>query len=419
MTSSAPLVRLLRIAVPVCCLAVSALVHGQFVKLADFPASAGAGLDANAIRVNGVIYGTSERGGKFGFGTLFRYDGATGFRVLHHFGNPKTDSTGTVRIQDGERPSGQIVLQGNTIFGATRSGGLVSLGTLFKINTDGSGYQVLYRFGASPTEGIFPQGGVAIDGKYLYGTTEQGGSFRRGTVFSMSVSGEGFRTLHSFDGSTGGGSPMAPVVVSNGTIYGTAALNGVASTGYTGYGSRPGPGGVIFSLSTGGDGFTIMHRFREVSNDGYYPTSGLSLVGSRLFGVTNYGGDYQSTAAIGGPAVPPRNGGVLFSIEKDGTAYRKLHDFGSGIDADGSAYGLVANGSTLYGTSLGHSGTSSGGAIYTISSDGTGYSVLCRMSAVDGRLPMGPLWLQKGVLYGFCADGGTSMTGTIYQFTLP
>ena len=47
---------------------------------------------------------------------------------------------------DGEQSYAGLTLSGNTLFGTTASGGSSGWGTVFKLNTDGSGYTVLMDF---------------------------------------------------------------------------------------------------------------------------------------------------------------------------------------------------------------------------------------------------------------------------------
>jgi uncharacterized repeat protein (TIGR03803 family) len=70
------------------------------------------------------------------------------------------------------------------LYGTTFGGGSLGYGTVFKLNTNGTGFTVLLNFdgptGANPVAGLM-QG---ADGA-LYGTTVQGGSANVGTVFRL------------------------------------------------------------------------------------------------------------------------------------------------------------------------------------------------------------------------------------------
>src|SRR5262249_38792495 len=74
----------------------------------------------------------------------------------------------------------------------------------FALKTDGLGFTVLYHFTAttglsqSNSDGANPVAGLILSGNSLYGTTFQGGSWGAGTVFRINTDGTGFTNLHSF-----------------------------------------------------------------------------------------------------------------------------------------------------------------------------------------------------------------------------
>jgi hypothetical protein len=83
-------------------------------------------------------------------------------------------------------------------------------GTVFKINTDGSGFAVIKTFSATflgtnnvsgnpfiagtNTDGARPIGGLVLDGTTLYGTTYHGG-MSNGVVFAMQTDARGNMTI--------------------------------------------------------------------------------------------------------------------------------------------------------------------------------------------------------------------------------
>src|SRR6266436_1210932 len=106
------------------------------------------------------------------------------------------DSTGS----SGNMPRGPLI-QGidGALYGLTSAGGAsFGQGTVFEINCDGSGFNVLYTFHGG-ANGASPEGGL-LQGKdgALYGTTSSSGAFGVGTIFKLSPDGRGFVTLRSF-----------------------------------------------------------------------------------------------------------------------------------------------------------------------------------------------------------------------------
>src|SRR5215471_523428 len=130
---------------------------------------------------DGRFYGTTQYGGVTnGAGTVFKLNkDGTGFAVLHYF--QQTDG-------DGSQPMGLVQGTDGALYGTTAYGGLASglgFGTVFKLNPDGSGFQVLHRFSNNVSDGKYPDtlGQLIIDGGVLYGTTSNGGTNNNGTLF--------------------------------------------------------------------------------------------------------------------------------------------------------------------------------------------------------------------------------------------
>jgi uncharacterized repeat protein (TIGR03803 family) len=90
------------------------------------------------------------------------------------------------------------------------------------------------------TEGQNPLGPLVLAGTTLYGTASGGGTWGGGTVFSLSTDGTGFTMLHSFAGGNDGAQPTGALALSRDTIYGVTVAGG-----YAPYGGN----GTVFSLS--------------------------------------------------------------------------------------------------------------------------------------------------------------------------
>ena len=99
------------------------------------------------------------------------------YRLLHVFG---------VTGHDGKEPYGSLLLVGNQLYGTTAKGGDNDLGTVFVINTDGSGYARLHSFGSSKHDGVKPIDNVIMVNGALYGMTTKGGDSDQGAIFKVS-----------------------------------------------------------------------------------------------------------------------------------------------------------------------------------------------------------------------------------------
>jgi uncharacterized repeat protein (TIGR03803 family) len=151
--------------------------------------------------------------------------GTTGYQTTNYgtVFKVNTDGSGYTTIKNfdssaGYDPQGRLLLSGTTLYGTTTGGQNYYEGKIFKVNTDGSGFAVLMGFNYISWE---PHGGLVLSGTMLYGTTYSGGSSNRGTVFRLNTNGGGFAVLKSFTGASDGANPNAGLLLSDTTLYGT------------------------------------------------------------------------------------------------------------------------------------------------------------------------------------------------------
>jgi uncharacterized repeat protein (TIGR03803 family) len=233
-----------------------------------------------------TFYATSPYGGDYNRGTVFKINAdGTGYTLLHSFAGGTTE---------GRVPYDSLALSGSTLYGTTTQGGAYDLGTMYGINTDGTGLILLHSFAGGATDGATPYAGLALSGSTLYGTTSIGGSANLGTIFKINTDGSGFMILHSFaGGTTDGKNPGSSLTISGSTLYGTT------SDGGTGHGT-------VFRINTDGSGFAVLHSFTSILTDaeGWGPSGHLIMSGSTLFGMTN---------GIGAGA-----GGIVFALSPNG-----------------------------------------------------------------------------------------------------
>ena len=196
--------------------------------------SDGANPAGGLILSGNTLYGTAEYGGSSGNGTVFALNtNGTGFTTLHSF-TACDSSTGT--NSDGAFPLAPLILSGNTLYGTASGGGSSGIGTVFRVNTDGTGFTNLYSF-TGGSDGYEPVAGLILSGNTLYGTASGGGSSGNGTVFALNTDGTGFTTLHSFTAAppygtnSDGAFPLAPLILANNTLYGTASAGGTNGYG--------------------------------------------------------------------------------------------------------------------------------------------------------------------------------------------
>jgi len=353
-----------------------------FTTLYSFTGGSDGAQPAGGLILSGnTLYGTASSGGGSGsYGTVFAVNtDGTGFRTLYTF-------TGG---SDGRNPQVGLILSGNTLYGTTTGGGTLGSGTVFAVNTDGTGFTVLHNFpccsgdgGASPGGG----GGLILSGNTLYGAT--GGCYcGYGTLFAVNTDGTGFRTLYTFTGGSDGRNPDGGLILSGNTLYGATS----GSQFQFRYGT-------VYAVNTDGTGFTTLHSFNSDFANG-----GLILSGNTLYGTTATNGGY----------------GTVYAVNTDGTGFTTLHGFqyNEGASPNG---GLILSGNTLYGTTLTGSRFDIYGTVFALNTDGTGFTTLYVFSGgSDGANPEAGLILSGNTLYGTAFSGGTMSNGTVFSLRAP
>jgi uncharacterized repeat protein (TIGR03803 family) len=338
--------------------------------------------DGHLILSNATLFGTTCAVGGNNYGTVYKLNtNGTGYTVLKRF-------TG----DDGMDPHEPLVLSGSTLYGTTFQGH----GTVFKLNTDGTGFTVLTNFAGSSIAWV--NGGLALANGSLYGTSYFGGVSNAGTVFKLNTDGSGFTVLHSFTASEGD-KPYAGPILDGNTLYGT--------TSYGGSG-----GGSVYKVKTDGSGFTVLKTFPYsysggIAPDGTRPVSQLVLSGTTLYGTTAGDGDFDL--------------GTVFRINVDGTGFTVLKHFQGLGDGESIYAGLLLSGTTLYGTAgtggdalphmMGH------GTVFCVNCDGTGFIRLWQFSATNGNGPVPGVVMSGTTLFGETGNGGSNHYGVVYSLS--
>ena len=260
-------------------------------------------------------------------------------------------------------------------------------GGMFKINFDGSNFGNPLFFN-SPA--LFPWSHMIQlnDGK-LYGTTSNAYDdlYGPGVIFSYDPDNGTYTNVHLFDSLHGSNPNGAPMLASNGLIYGLTSFGGAHTCG------------VLYSFDPVSHAFTDLFDFR--SDQGYFNNTGSNPNGNLiqandglLYGLCPYGG--QDT------------GGVIFSFNINTNAYQIVHHISYGKEGF-EAYGslIQASDGKLYGTTFsGGNNPIIYGTVFSFDI-GTGiYTVIHKFVSTDGRNPYCALvQTGDGKLYG-TANGG-------------
>ena len=261
---------------------------GELTTLHTFDATDGYQPEAAMIQgANGNFYGTTELGGTNGFGTVFEMTRAGRITTLHSFAGYPADgaypTAGLVQVANG-------MLFGTTERGgSSRScetfGGVFGCGTVFKITTGGT-LTMLHSFDS--TDGAIPDGGLVQAGTGgLYGTTSDIATSSFGTIFEITPAGT-LTTLYSFCSQAGcadGSYPSSGLIkATDGNLYGTTEQAGA------------GNGGTVFEITTAAT-LTTLHSFDEA--DGQAPFGALlQATDGTLYGTTSTGGANEADGTV-------------------------------------------------------------------------------------------------------------------------
>jgi uncharacterized repeat protein (TIGR03803 family) len=326
------------------------------------------------------LYGSTFGGGTSDVGTIFRInkDGSN-YIKLHEFDG-----------KEGAFPNGQLTLIGETLFGTTTWGfGDNNNGNIYKINIDGTGFKKLYDFDG--TNGYTPNGSLVFYKGKFYGNTSDGGANDHGVIFSINTDGSGFSKILDYISDETGERSENSIIISNDVIYGVSTVD---------YGS-------VFRVNTDGTGLKKIFKMNDVSGDFSYCKP--LLINDELYITTSEGGE---------------NGvGTIFKIKTDGTGFTVLYNF-DGIDNDPDSWGfrnnsLMFHNGKIYGTAT-DNGINEHGYLYSINLDGTGFTKISDFNGEYGSMPyLCDLIIDDNEdIYGMTTFGGKYSGGIIYKYSL-
>lgn len=171
----------------------------------------------------GHIIGTSAYGGANGKGTIFSYDLASQkLSILVSFDGTNGTSVNGSLVSDG---------QGH-LYGTTARGGTDNFGTVFRFDVATGALTTLTSF--TGLNGVAPGTGLVADGKGGFlGTTGYGGRHGDGTVFRVDGATGTVTTISNFSGSNGR-IPSTPLVADGQGGFLGATVSGSTTQTYNG-----------------------------------------------------------------------------------------------------------------------------------------------------------------------------------------
>jgi len=292
---------------------------------------------------DGKLLGACSVGGTksddvFASGLLFTIDQNDVFKVIFEFDNENTG---------GQPINAPILGPDNFYYGVATFGGVNKRGTIYKVKSDGTGFQKLHDF-SIPTLSE-PGGGVVFANGRLYGSASYGGTNDEGGLWGIDPDGNNYQVILNFDG-TNGQAPFlqTPVFRNDGFLY--FQTDGGANNK-----------GLIFKIKPDGSGYTKLFDFD--ATDYNFPTGVLRILDN---------GDMITSGLRGGT----NDLGAILSVHPNGS-FDVLHSFDDVIlpesnwnynqtpfvGPDGKLWGLEPNG--------GSNGT---GIVYKMDPDGSNYT---------------------------------------------
>lgn len=223
----------------------------------------------------------------------------------------------------------------------------------------------------------------------FWGTSETGGEYYGGSVYSINEKGENFKIKHSFE-TVVGEWPNGVLCKKNASTY-----YGIASGGLH-------RGGVIFQFDPLSKNYKVLFNFS--SNDGWSPQGGLLLLDNKLYGVTYEGGANRK--------------GIIFCYDLDKNSIKVLHDFdgGKAYSSLGKKTQLAVVNNTLYGLTQ-NGGQYDKGALYSYDLEKNIYKKCVDFDGKNGAYPLAPLTITKsGKILGSTSEGLSYKDGKLFEF---
>jgi len=150
-----------------------------------------------------------------GCGQIFKVNARGAVKQLYSFeGSP-----------DGKFPYGGVYALGNKLWGTTQYGGKNGFGALFIVNMKTDEEKIVHSF-TGGADGANPNGVPVALGNSLYGTTEGGGAYGNGTIYAYDLNTKKETVVYSFCSSQNcpdGFSPQGNLIVASGELFGMSS----------------------------------------------------------------------------------------------------------------------------------------------------------------------------------------------------
>ncbi len=320
------------------------------------------------------------------------------------------------------------------VFYGTTSGGENGVGSIFKVNGDGTGFKETRLQASIGTNNVYSRGYFDrnslfqfSNGKF-YGATTAGGANEDGVLFEYDPITKEY--IEKIDFYFYGSDILASNMVEyNGKLYGATLGMGASIFSYdpatnsykkelglqsrssgliqqggkfygTTYNGGSKKGGAIFEYNPKTAEFTILFSLEVTltSSTGRYPEGNLTYHDGKLYGVTTSGGLYTK--------------GTIFEYDLSSHQFAKKIDFKADVTGSRPIGDLSFYNNKLF-------GITSGGGNYnlgTLFEFDLNTQVVSKMIDFSPQLPRAVVKLINGKLYGVSTDGGIQGYGILFSF---
>jgi uncharacterized repeat protein (TIGR03803 family) len=285
----------------------------------------------------------------------------------------------------------EVLVLGDLVYGTTQDGGSYGSGVLYSYNTVTKKYLVLHNFDSA--SGCKPFVGVAqlLDGKF-YGTTYKGGSYDRGVLYEFDIVKNAYTKKLDLNPQDGYAPASKLIVAKNNKVYLCCGSGG---------GNLTSAGGSIMSYDVQANKLKVVHKFSKQGMmwpTGKNPNTNLVEHNGILYGATFYGGD--------------SNRGVVYAINSlNDSVYTVAHLSAANCEQASGSLALV--GSKLFGTAS--KGTAAEfGAVYMVDLSKLNITRVAILDGTNGRLPEAGIVSDGKTIYGAARFGGQFDYGTLF-----
>ncbi len=176
---------------------------------------------ASLLALDGALYGVTQSGGSSDLGTIFKILPDGTFSLVHSFSG----------FPAGRSPNTPLIAESGVLYGGCASEGATEdQAALYRIDATGANFTLIYSFPGQYFNSDYMRGSLRMVDGVLFGATVCSGAHDMGSLFRINPDGSGFATTHSFGPTFSDAQyPWASLLYTTGALYGVASAGGNAT----------------------------------------------------------------------------------------------------------------------------------------------------------------------------------------------